>query len=76
MLLDLPEVQPPVVIQPNLKVGNLKALRLGPPVGELRRYFWLIHPKTLSNPPRRPWSSSCSRPDQPDGPGKGQNAYG
>jgi len=39
-----------VVIQPNLKVGNLKALRLGPPVGELRRYFWLTHPKTLSNP--------------------------
>ncbi|MGQ9510612.1 MAG: LysR family transcriptional regulator [Thermaceae bacterium] len=42
-----------VVIQPNLKVGNLKALRLGAPVGELRRYFWLVHPKTLSNPAAR-----------------------
>jgi DNA-binding transcriptional LysR family regulator len=39
-----------VVVQPNLKVGNLKALRLAPPVGEIRRYFWLVHPKRVANP--------------------------
>ncbi len=39
-----------VVVQPNLKVGNLKALRFAPPVGEVRRYFWLIYPKGLTNP--------------------------
>lgn len=39
-----------VVVQPNLKVGNLRALRLAPPVGEIRRYFWLIHPKAVTNP--------------------------
>ena len=39
-----------VVVQPNLKVGNLRALRLAPPVGEIRRYFWLVHPKAVTNP--------------------------
>lgn len=39
-----------VVVQPNLKVGNLRALRLSEPVGEIRRYFWLVHPKTVANP--------------------------
>lgn len=39
-----------VVVQPNLKVGNLKALRLAPPVGEIRRYFWLVHPGRVTNP--------------------------
>jgi DNA-binding transcriptional LysR family regulator len=39
-----------VVIQPNLKVGNLRALRLEEPVGELRRVFWLVHPRSVANP--------------------------
>jgi DNA-binding transcriptional LysR family regulator len=39
-----------VVIQPNLKVGNLRALRLAEPVGELRRVFWLVHPRGVANP--------------------------
>ncbi|WP_347240498.1 LysR family transcriptional regulator, partial [Thermus sp.] len=39
-----------VVVQPNLKVGNLRALRLAPPVGEIRRYFWLVYPKRVANP--------------------------
>ncbi|WP_243090294.1 LysR family transcriptional regulator [Thermus neutrinimicus] len=39
-----------VVVQPNLKVGNLRALRLSAPVGEIRRYFWLVHPKVVANP--------------------------
>jgi len=39
-----------VVVQPNLKVGNLRALRLSEPVGEIRRYFWLVHPKAVANP--------------------------
>lgn len=39
-----------VVVQPNLKVGNLRALRLSEPIGEIRRYFWLVHPKAVANP--------------------------
>lgn len=39
-----------VVIQPNLKVGNLRALRLEEPVGELRRIFWLVYPRNVANP--------------------------
>ncbi|RTH00462.1 LysR family transcriptional regulator [Thermus scotoductus] len=42
-----------VVVQPNLKVGNLRALRLAAPVGEIRRYFWLVHPKNVANPAAR-----------------------
>lgn len=42
-----------VVVQPNLKVGNLRALRLSAPVGEIRRYFWLVHPKSVANPAAR-----------------------
>lgn len=37
-----------VVVRPNLKVGNLRALRIRGM--ELRRLFWLIYPQPLGNP--------------------------
>ena len=39
-----------VVVRPNLKVGNLKALRVKLKDGELRRIFWLVHPEQVGNP--------------------------
>lgn len=37
-----------VVVRPNIKVGNLKALRIRGM--ELRRLFWLLYPESLDNP--------------------------
>jgi DNA-binding transcriptional LysR family regulator len=37
-----------VVVRPNVKVGNLRALRIKGM--ELRRLFWLIYPEELGNP--------------------------
>lgn len=37
-----------VVVRPNIKVGNLRALRLKGM--ELRRLFWLIYPEEMGNP--------------------------
>lgn len=37
-----------VVVRPNVKVGNLRALRIRGM--ELRRLFWLIYPEELGNP--------------------------
>ncbi len=39
-----------VVVRINVRVGNLKVVRVKLDEGELRRIFWLIYPKQVSNP--------------------------
>ncbi len=39
-----------VVVRINVRVGNLKVVRVKLDEGELRRIFWLVYPKQVSNP--------------------------